>query len=181
MKKTLTSFIALTMAVLVLYGGAGINIISYCCGDCRSAGVEALIHQKCCEIHQHSHKDHTAHNKETDCKVNHQAENATCSHTTHANRHDCEKHHDHTCDACTEHSSGNCCSMERIDFDWSVQDTAEKETDLSPIGFDLLSDDLFVYTHTHLSFVSETNTTRPNGPPLVCPREYLSRLTVLLI
>lgn len=169
MKKISTYFLTLCMATLVFYGGAGVNIISYCCGDCRSAGIEALIHNKCCEIHQHNHKHHTAHN--------HHSEKASCNHTT---QNCCDTNH-HSCKSCSNHSSGSCCSMERIDFDWNTQNTAEQEIDLSPIVFDLLSNELFIYSNTLLPFISEANTVMPNGPPLACPRDYLSILTVLLI
>jgi len=45
------------MAALVFYGGAGVNIASFCCDDCRKAGMEVLKGDMCCEIHGHSHDD----------------------------------------------------------------------------------------------------------------------------
>ena len=45
------------MAALVFYGGAGINVVSFCCNDCWAAGVEAIKNDKCCEIHGHDHHD----------------------------------------------------------------------------------------------------------------------------
>ncbi|WP_280766168.1 hypothetical protein [Parabacteroides sp. PFB2-10] len=57
MKKILTYTFTFLMAILVFYGGAGVNIISFCCNDCRDAGVEVLTSEKCCEIHGHSHDE----------------------------------------------------------------------------------------------------------------------------
>ncbi len=47
------------LAFLIFYGGAGVNLISYCCDECRSAGWEVLVDDKCCDIHNHEHScDH---------------------------------------------------------------------------------------------------------------------------
>jgi len=56
MKKVSTYLFVTLMAALVFYGGAGVNIASFCCQDCRSEGVEVLAGDKCCEIHGHSHE-----------------------------------------------------------------------------------------------------------------------------
>ena len=56
------------MAVLVFYGGAGINIISYCCNECRSKGIEALQNHQCCEIH-HQHNNINLDNDENEYYV----------------------------------------------------------------------------------------------------------------
>lgn len=53
----LTYTFVIVMAALVFYGGAGINVYSFCCDDCRHAGVEAITGDRCCEIHGHSHDD----------------------------------------------------------------------------------------------------------------------------
>jgi len=55
MKKMFTYLFTLLMAILVFYGGAGVNVVSFCCQDCRAAGMEVLTGDKCCEIHGHSH------------------------------------------------------------------------------------------------------------------------------
>ena len=34
--------------------GAGVNLITYCCGDCRTGGVAVLLDDNCCEVHGHS-------------------------------------------------------------------------------------------------------------------------------
>lgn len=55
MKNTVTYLFIVFLAALVFYGGAGVNLITYCCGDCRTEGVTALLDNKCCEIHEHQH------------------------------------------------------------------------------------------------------------------------------
>ncbi|MDL2222118.1 hypothetical protein LJC35_06160 [Parabacteroides sp. OttesenSCG-928-N08] len=57
MKRLVTSIYIILLAALVFYGGAGVNIVSFCCNDCRAAGMEVLKEDKCCEIHSHSHHD----------------------------------------------------------------------------------------------------------------------------
>ena len=29
------------------------NLITYCCGDCRTEGVAVLLNDNCCEVHEH--------------------------------------------------------------------------------------------------------------------------------
>lgn len=55
MKQTATYLFVIILALLVFYGGAGVNLVSYCCNDCETEGVEVLLDDKCCEIHAHSH------------------------------------------------------------------------------------------------------------------------------
>lgn len=57
MKRLFTYPFVILMAALVFYGGAGVNIASFCCQDCRSAGMEVLAGDMCCEIHGHTHDD----------------------------------------------------------------------------------------------------------------------------
>lgn len=57
MKKAATYLFVLILATLVFYGGAGVNIISYCCSDCRTEGVEVLLDDACCDVHEHNHGD----------------------------------------------------------------------------------------------------------------------------
>jgi hypothetical protein len=70
--------------------------------------------------------------------------------------------------------------MERIDFDWNTQHTTGSEMNPSPIVLDLFPSE--VPAITVLNFLSgTTGAVMTNGPPFVRPRDYLSRLTVLLI
>ena len=179
MKKTFINIFAVVMAVLVFYGGAGINVISYCCKECRSAGIEALIDDKCCEIHHHNHDEAPAHA--------HKHSTAQCHHkTTVPTNHEGDHHSDNSnhasekcCDSFTDHSDR--CNMERIDFDWSSQNTTESGIDISPNVYELFSNNIFISSSAYLHFTCEHNTVMPNGPPLGLPRDYLSLLTVLLI
>lgn len=57
MKNTVAYLFFFFLATLIFYGGGGINFISYCCGDCRTEGVEVLLEDKCCEVHGHDHQD----------------------------------------------------------------------------------------------------------------------------
>ena len=171
MKKVVTSFVALTMAVLVFYGGAGINIISYCCNDCRVEGIEVLKNDKCCDIHNHNHKNNHRHHQ-SDCA------GSSCDHHTKADNCDTTFKN---CDFCYNHSHGNCCSMERINFDWSSQNITELDIDLSPIVLDLLSTDIFNISPVYITMTGDKSPVASNRPPLICPRDYLSVLTVLLI
>lgn len=55
MKKAVTYLFIVFLATLIFYGGAGVNLITYCCGDCRTEGAAVLLDDKCCEIHGHDH------------------------------------------------------------------------------------------------------------------------------
>jgi hypothetical protein len=55
MKKKVTYLCILFLATLIFYGGAGVNLVTYCCGDCRSEGVAVLLDTDCCEVHGHEH------------------------------------------------------------------------------------------------------------------------------
>lgn len=63
MKKAFIYLFVLVMSALIFYGGAGINVISYCCDMCRSAGIEEVSNHKCCGIHglHHEHQEATEH------------------------------------------------------------------------------------------------------------------------
>ena len=50
MKNALTYLFVVFLAALVFYGGAGVNLVTYCCTDCSSEGVTALLESKCCDI-----------------------------------------------------------------------------------------------------------------------------------
>jgi hypothetical protein len=55
MRKSIFTTIAVLLAILIAYGGSGVNIFFYCCDDCRAEGVEAVIGDTCCELHHHHH------------------------------------------------------------------------------------------------------------------------------
>ena len=151
--KVLANIFATLMATLVFYGGAGINVISYCCKDCRSVGIEVLLTDKCCEIHNHNHDSNNSHN--------HNFSMSSCSHAEH-------------------HSADVCCNMERIDFDWNAQNIAKLDINISPDVYELFNN-LFIDSSVHLPYICKSNAAMTNGPPLIIPRDYLSLITVLLI
>ena len=76
MKNTVTSICVVIMALLLFYGGAGVNLITYCCNDCRAEGVAVLMEDRCCEIHEHQHCS------ESDTKND-------CTDHSHADEEDC--------------------------------------------------------------------------------------------
>lgn len=55
MRKKAAYLCILFLATLIFYGGAGVNLVTYCCGDCRSEGVAVLLEKDCCEVHGHEH------------------------------------------------------------------------------------------------------------------------------
>lgn len=54
MKNAVTYLFIVFLASLIFYGGAGVNLITYCCGDCRTEGVVVLLNDTCCDVHEHS-------------------------------------------------------------------------------------------------------------------------------
>lgn len=89
MKNTATYLFIVLLASLIFYGGAGVNLVTYCCGDCRTEGVAVLLNDNCCEVHGHSC-----------CETNAEAEAETSA---------CPS------DCCDD----DCCGLERISFEWS--------------------------------------------------------------
>lgn len=152
-KKKLTYLFVALLAFLVFYGGAGINYISYCCDDCRSAGFEVVTSDKCCEIHEHEHdQDH-----------NH-------DHVLTGTHDECS---DHLCET-------TCCTLQRIDFEWDQ--SSNPIFSFQPLEIDLLSMQIPTAALLPDLELTETLFVRHDGPPLiVCPRVYLSLLTTLLI
>jgi hypothetical protein len=164
MKNIFKYTLAILLTVPVFYGGAGVNIVYYCCNQCRSAGIEMLLNDKCCKIHHANHKQAAGQHKRSSC----------CTEAEHA-------HPVKTCNHCTtNHASDNCCNMERISFDWYTQHTTGPEMNLSPVVLDLFLSEIPAIAI--LKFLrSKTGAVMPKGPPFACPHDYLSLLTILLI
>ncbi len=78
MKKSIKYMFATLLAALIFYGGTGVNFISYCCDDCRSGGIEVVMDNKCCDIHQHNH-DYTHDLCAKDDGCTHISEESCCS------------------------------------------------------------------------------------------------------
>lgn len=148
MKQFVTTLFIVFLALLVFYGGAGVNFVSYCCNDCQSEGVEVLLDDKCCEIHEHSHainRPSTVDPSEGLCALAH----------------------------------NNGCDIDRVNFDWSRIHI--QTPDLQPVALDLLFGYLLNLSLVPLPIATEGLSVMANGPPVLCPRIYLSLLTSLLI
>lgn len=77
---------------------------------------------------------------------------------------------------CERHDNG--CSVERVDFDWNSVNI--QVPDLQPAVHDLLFFSIFESLQV-ASLFADSNEVRSTGPPVTCPRVYLSLLTTLLI
>ncbi|MGL5563145.1 MAG: hypothetical protein ACRDCN_11065 [Tannerellaceae bacterium] len=78
MKKFIQHIIILFLAATISYGGAGINIYSYCCSDCSVYGADVILANKCCETHHHHH-DHETTPDESDVCHDHAQDESCCS------------------------------------------------------------------------------------------------------
>lgn len=156
MKKTFTYLFVVILSALVFYGGAGINVISYCCKDCRSAGIEAIAshHHQCCE---------------TQC----------CEKHGHHNHHQHKMHDEPACKSNIDHSHTDCCGIERLQHDWSSD--SGSNIDLEPVTIDLLFAELGSISILPVYTLEEISAIMPTGPPIDPPRVYLSLLATLLI
>jgi hypothetical protein len=169
MKKICTYTLTILLMALVFYGGAGVNIVFYCCNQCRSAGIEMLLNDP----------DHANHKPAAD---EHPLLSCCAKKAARPESDACGTHPVKTGNHCTtaHASDDNCCNMERISFDWNTHHTTVSEMNLSPLVFDLLPSEL--PDSSVGNFLRGRNDAlMPKGPPFVCPREYLSRLTILLI
>ena len=72
----------------------------------------------------------------------------------------------------------NGCGIERVDFDWNSVNI--QVPDLQPVVHDLLFSSIFESLQI-ASLFADSYEIRVTGPPVVCPRVYLSLLTTLLI
>lgn len=72
MKKYLSISLVFLLAFVITYAGSGINAYSFCCEDCHSYGVEAIVSEKCCDVHHHNDLDEQEKsNTATTCKKSH--------------------------------------------------------------------------------------------------------------
>lgn len=167
MKFHIKTILASMLVLLVIYGGAGVNIISYCCNSCSNEGISHLVIDNggCCEVHQH-HKDEPAHHHHSD----QHGDSDCCASTPDSHFHTASAHQ-----FCEDHG----CSVDRMDNDWlnfadniHVSQTVKAFT----LPFTLLAvwNPEFSSNYFH-------NISWYNAPPLYTPRGYLSLLTTLLI
>jgi hypothetical protein len=138
------------MASLVLYCGAGVNVMSYCCNDCRTKGVTAIMENECCDIHDREHSDNQPYNTES--------------------------HHIN----CTHPSEKDCCSFERINFEWNTTYNLAKSEFYELVQKANLPSYIILSENTDTEEFT-VKKLRQKDPPILLPREYLSALSVLLI
>jgi hypothetical protein len=186
MRNIGTYTLTVLLTVLVFYGGAGVNVVFYCCNQCRSAGIEMLLNDQCHASHKPAADEHPlffcsakAERADSDCCGTH-APLSCCAEADRTDSDGCGTRSVKTDNHCTHASDDNCCNMQRISFDWNTHHTTESGMNLSPVVFDLLLSEL--PDSSVRNFMRGRNgAVMPKGPPFVCPRDYLSRLTILLI
>lgn len=83
MKQILNYIVSMIIIVFFLLAGTGVNVVHYCCQDCRRAGLEHVIEESCSEVHHHDcacciHHDHLL----TDCSEHEDVEGLkeSCEH-----------------------------------------------------------------------------------------------------
>lgn len=54
MKQWLANSVAIVLAVCFVWAGSGMNLVHYCCDECRQAGVEHVLAHSCDQIHHHT-------------------------------------------------------------------------------------------------------------------------------
>jgi hypothetical protein len=160
------------MTALVFYGGAGINVILYCCNQCRSAGIETLQKDNGCEK-QNPTCNHNSHSTEPakdtchrDCEENNRPADLVAYNDLNGYHH--------------ELADDDCCSIIRIHFDWNSHSFSKSEVDLSPAVHNVLPCaiiDIAIINY----LMSEGGMIMPKAPPPVYPRDSLSQYVVLLI
>lgn len=58
--KQFKKILVCTFAFYFFMAGVGVNVVNYCCDQCASIGVEALVDRSCAVIHSpHSYKNDT--------------------------------------------------------------------------------------------------------------------------
>ncbi len=71
MKKLLSISLTFLLAIVITYAGSGINAYSFCCDDCHTYGVEAIVGEKCCDIHHDEQAAEQEGNDITICETSH--------------------------------------------------------------------------------------------------------------
>ena len=71
MKKLLSISITVLLAIVITYAGSGINAYSFCCEDCQTFGVEAIVGEKCCDVHHYESSAEQESNDNAFCETSH--------------------------------------------------------------------------------------------------------------
>ncbi|MGL4852648.1 MAG: hypothetical protein ACRC3Z_08405 [Phocaeicola sp.] len=159
MKLLIRNTIVILLTLLVTYGGAGINLFTYCCNDCRTGGVSVILEEKCCDVHEHSHTSQTKAQAHTACGSS------------------CRIAHP---EPMLQSPEEEACDISRIDTQWEYAQVSPIE--LEPMAMTLppfLVAQLMTLVEPPVERLCTTNC--DHGPPVQPPRTYLSRLTTLLI
>lgn len=152
MKKRLSNIILSLIALLVFYGGAGINIVSFCCNECRDGGIEVVLGSSCCEVHGHSHTTH-AHPANFDSESHGHSETISLTHGQ--------------------------CGMMRVGVDWL--EVINQHFSFQPSVLELFTDLYAQLLFVPLTVSDAKHTLSATIPPRLTPRGYLSILSTLLI
>ena len=71
MKKIISITFTLLLAFIFTYAGSGINAYTFCCDDCHTEGVEAIVEDKCCDVHHHEAIVETENSMDAFCEGSH--------------------------------------------------------------------------------------------------------------
>ena len=71
MKKLLSISLTILLAIVITYAGSGINAYSFCCEDCHTFGVEAIVDDKCCDVHNDQSLAEQETNDNVICETSH--------------------------------------------------------------------------------------------------------------
>lgn len=147
------------LTLLVVYGGAGVNLFTFCCNDCRSEGLTVILNESCYDVHEHHHAIALEQQGGSSCVQ-------SC----------CASHSDQPLADGEEES----CDINRINTQWERAYTLD--FDLSPIVLTLPPYLVAQFSGLEEPKVERLCTTHcDHGPPVQTPRSYLSLLTTLLI
>ena len=73
MKRILSSTLSFLLAIVLAYAGSGINAFSFCCNDCHTYGIEAVVDNKCCDVHKNDCSTSEKNSDESNyCDTSHQ-------------------------------------------------------------------------------------------------------------
>ncbi|MGL5273094.1 MAG: hypothetical protein ACRC8J_06385 [Phocaeicola sp.] len=160
MKLLIRNTITILLTLLVAYGGAGVNLLTYCCNDCRSEGLSIILEEKCHDVHGHSTSDAIAQSKsQPSCEMN-------C----------CKSQEENSMQSTDEES----CDINRIDTKWEIAHNIQ--FDLDPLTINLPPFLTAQQITLEDPTVEKINSVYCNhGPPVHSPRTYLALLTTLLI
>lgn len=75
MRNVYTYTITILLAILIFYGGGGVNLVSHCCDKCHSAKIELTV-ADCCNTQKSNCCQKTQ--TENNCCSNHSQDNNTC-------------------------------------------------------------------------------------------------------